>query len=201
VLGVVVAVAVAAAGLAVAEPAQRVAAPRAETPRAETPAPPERRHPLGRSVWELASDRLARERVIARGAFPVDGPYRDGAGDAVFGADRGGRMHEGQDIFGAVGTPLVAVLDGVVVQKGDDGGRGNYVAIFNRELGETYVYLHMQEPTSHEVGAPVSAGERVGRMGCTGSCWGDHLHFEAREGRGAEGRVLDPRPLLSRLPD
>jgi murein DD-endopeptidase MepM/ murein hydrolase activator NlpD len=36
-------------------------------------------------------------------------------------------------------------------------------------------------------------------VGCTGSCWGDHLHFEVRSGRGTTGESHDPLPLLERL--
>jgi murein DD-endopeptidase MepM/ murein hydrolase activator NlpD len=42
-------------------------------------------------------------------------------------------------------------------------------------------------------------GERVGAVGCTGSCWGDHLHFELRRGRGTTAAPIDPLPLLKRL--
>jgi murein DD-endopeptidase MepM/ murein hydrolase activator NlpD len=39
----------------------------------------------------------------------------------------------------------------------------------------------------------------VGAVGCTGSCWGDHLHFELRRGRGTTAAPIDPLPLLKRL--
>jgi murein DD-endopeptidase MepM/ murein hydrolase activator NlpD len=42
----------------------------------------------------------------------------------------------------------------------------------------------------------VRGGRRVGELGCTGSCSGDHLHFEVRRGRGLEGRAEDPLPHL-----
>jgi murein DD-endopeptidase MepM/ murein hydrolase activator NlpD len=48
-------------------------------------------------------------------------------------------------------------------------------------------------------GEHVTAGQQLGKLGCTGSCWGDHLHFEERAGRGTWGPVLDPRPLLDQL--
>ena len=131
--------------------------------------------------------------------FPVRGPVDWGEADARFGAWRGGRAHEGQDVFADAGTPLVSVRGGRVVEKGDDGGRGNYLAIWSREAGRTFVYLHMRRPTPLREGDTVKAGERVGAVGCTGSCWGDHLHFEMRVGRGTTGRPIDPLPLLRRL--
>jgi murein DD-endopeptidase MepM/ murein hydrolase activator NlpD len=131
--------------------------------------------------------------------FPVRGTIDFGEYDARFGAWRGSRRHEGQDVFADAGTPLVAVRDGRVVETGDDGGRGNYVAIWSPEVDRTFVYLHMRAPTPVAVGDAVDGGARVGAVGCTGSCWGDHLHLEMRAGKGTTGRPLDPLPLLRRL--
>jgi murein DD-endopeptidase MepM/ murein hydrolase activator NlpD len=131
--------------------------------------------------------------------FPVQGATGFGESAARFGAWRGGRRHEGQDVFAPAGSPLFALRDGKVAETGDDGGRGNYVAVFNPDLDQTYLYLHMKNPARQRPGEWVRAGERVGAVGCTGSCWGDHLHVELRRGRGAQGRPLDPLPLLRRL--
>jgi murein DD-endopeptidase MepM/ murein hydrolase activator NlpD len=132
-------------------------------------------------------------------AFPIRGQVDWGEADARFGAWRGGRAHEGQDMFADAGTPIVSVRDGLAVEKGDDGGRGNYVAIWNGDARRTFVYLHMQRPSRVRRGERVRAGERIGAVGCTGSCWGDHLHLEVRSGRGTTGESLDPMPLLRRL--
>jgi murein DD-endopeptidase MepM/ murein hydrolase activator NlpD len=131
--------------------------------------------------------------------FPVQGATGFGERAARFGAWRGGRRHEGQDVFAPAGSPLFALRDGKVVETGDDGGRGNYVAIFDPDERETYVYLHMEKPSRAKVGEWVRAGQRVGAVGCTGSCFGDHLHHELRPGRGTQGRAVDPLPLLRRL--
>ena len=40
--------------------------------------------------------------------------------------------------------------DGVVLEAGWDGGRGNFVAIWSVEAGHTFVYLHMLRPTRFE---------------------------------------------------
>jgi murein DD-endopeptidase MepM/ murein hydrolase activator NlpD len=131
--------------------------------------------------------------------FPVRGVVDFGEADARFGAWRGGHRHEGQDVFADAGTPIASIQAGRVVELGNDGGRGNYVAIWSPETDRTFLYLHMRAPTRHAVGDPVDAGARVGAVGCTGSCWGYHLHVEMREGRGTTGRPLDPLPLLQRL--
>jgi murein DD-endopeptidase MepM/ murein hydrolase activator NlpD len=151
-----------------------------------------------------AAGRLAErasERAAARPAavFPLLGRPDWGEADARFGAYRGGHMHEGQDVFARAGTPLVAVRDGRVVETGDDGGRGNYIAIWSRDARSTFVYLHMLRPAHLHAGDRVRMGQRVGAVGCTGSCWGDHLHLEMRAGEGTTGRPLDPLPLLRRL--
>jgi murein DD-endopeptidase MepM/ murein hydrolase activator NlpD len=57
----------------------------------------------------------------------------------------------------------------------------------------------MLRPSRVGPGDRVSAGARVGAIGCTGSCWGDHLHLEVRRGRGTTGSALDPLPVLRRL--
>ena len=130
----------------------------------------------------------------------VDGTIDYGDGGAKFGASRYGHTHEGQDVFGKPGTPLIAVRDGVVAERGNDGGRGNYVAIHSPAEDQTYAYLHMLRPTSLKPGDEVEAGTRVGAMGCTGSCYGTHLHFEIRRGDDIDGKPIDPLPLLKRWP-
>jgi murein DD-endopeptidase MepM/ murein hydrolase activator NlpD len=118
---------------------------------------------------------------------------------------RAGRSHEGQDVFANAGTPLVAVAEGVVIEEAGaqsalSGGRGNYVAIHSQADDRTYVYLHMRHRSPLRQGDAVRAGERVGAVGCTGSCYGTHLHFEVRLGRGTEEKPIDPLPLLRRWP-
>ena len=149
---------------------------------------------LARQVRRLAAaaDRAGTPR------FPVAGPFNWGQDGARYGAARSGHVHEGQDVFARTGTPLVVVSDGVVVEAGTDGGRGNYVAIYDPDARRTYVYLHMVAPSLVGAGERVRAGARVGAVGCSGSCFGDHLHLEARRGRGSTGPSIDPLPHLQR---
>jgi len=154
--------------------------------------------PMFHAAGQVA-ERESRQAARADAVFPVRGQVDWGDGADRFGATRSGHMHEGQDMFAPAGTPLVAVRDGRVVETGDDGGRGNYIAIWSREARSTFLYLHMLRPAPLARGDSVRMGQRVGRVGCTGSCWGDHLHFEVRRGRGTTGPPHDPLGLLKRL--
>jgi murein DD-endopeptidase MepM/ murein hydrolase activator NlpD len=128
--------------------------------------------------------------------LPLVGKLDYGTAENAFGADRSGHTHEGQDIFAAAGTPEVAPVDAVVAETGSDGGQGNYIYLYDEKRDRTYVYMHMISPSPRKVGERVKARELVGRLGCTGSCWGDHLHFEVRDGKGIVGTAHDPMPLL-----
>jgi murein DD-endopeptidase MepM/ murein hydrolase activator NlpD len=90
------------------------------------------------------------------------------------------------------------VRDGIVIERGDGGGRGNYVALYDPQAHRTYVYLHLQSPAAVHAGQQVRGGQHIGELGCTGSCFGDHLHFEIRRGRSVDGASLNPLPDLQR---
>jgi murein DD-endopeptidase MepM/ murein hydrolase activator NlpD len=140
--------------------------------------------------------------------FPLIGPHDFGDKIARFGAPRYGHIHEGQDIFGKVGTPEIAVHDGVVVDRGSDGGRysggrGNYVAVYDPADNHSFVYMHMLRPPPVQIGNHVHAGQQIGQLGCTGSCDGPHLHFEVRIGKAtlrSATKPVDPLPFLRQWP-
>ena len=127
---------------------------------------------------------------------PVAAPVSYGDVAAHFGYNRGDHVHEGQDMFAPVGTPVLAVADGMVIEAGGGDARGNYLAMYEPRAGRTYVYLHMETAALVKPGHRVHAGQPVGRLGCTGSCFGPHLHFEVRLGRGSQRHATDPLPLL-----
>jgi len=167
--------------------------------------PEERLYAVRRAQDREAAERerRARERARERARamrFPValeGGEEPDfGEGGARFGTGRGGRAHEGQDVFAPAGTALLAASQGEVVATGSGGGRGNYLELYDERRDRTYVYFHLQSPPRVEEGERVRGGKRVGEVGCTGSCFGDHLHFEIRRGRGAQGEALDPLAML-----
>jgi murein DD-endopeptidase MepM/ murein hydrolase activator NlpD len=115
--------------------------------------------------------------------WPVNGPVV-----SPFGW-RWGRMHEGIDIAVGYGTPIVAAASGTVIYAGWMGGYGNLI-IIDHGGGVATAYGHQ---SSFAVGGgPVSQGQVIGYVGCTGHCFGPHLHFEVR----INGSPVDPLGYL-----
>ena len=88
-----------------------------------------------------------------------------------------GGGHNGIDIDGESGDRILAAADGRVTFAGDDGdGYGTKIVV--RHLrGYSSLYSHLSS-MSVKRGDTVRRGDLVGLVGCTGSCSGDHLHFE-----------------------
>ena len=115
--------------------------------------------------------------------WPVNGPVTSGFGW------RWGRMHEGIDIGVPSGTPIRAAKSGNIVLAGYNGGYGNYTCIdHGGGLSTCYAHQSSYVRTSGFVGT----GTVIGYVGCTGSCYGDHLHFEVR----VNGAATDPLGYL-----
>jgi murein DD-endopeptidase MepM/ murein hydrolase activator NlpD len=120
-------------------------------------------------------------RLTAGGyVFPVYGPSSFGD---TFGAARGdlaSGWHHGDDIFGQLGEPLLAVADGTVFSVGwnDIGG---YRLWLRDKAGNEFYYAHLSAYSPFAVnGNQVKAGTVLGFMGNTGdaSTTPYHLHFE-----------------------
>jgi murein DD-endopeptidase MepM/ murein hydrolase activator NlpD len=132
------------------------------------------------------------------------GPYNPVAAKVDYGTaintfgGGGMRTHEGQDMFAPEGTPEISPEPTEVLETGTDGERGNWAALYEPKSKRTFVYMHMLEPASVKQGQKLAAGDRVGLLGCTGSCDGAHLHFEIREGKDPYGTPIDPLPELQR---
>ena len=115
-----------------------------------------------------------------------------------FGADRerGKRRHEGTDLFGKEGTPIVSICGGKVEQLGWNRLGGERVGIRGDD-GNYYYYAHLQYISTLLVkGKRIEAGEAVGSMGHTGDALTtpDHLHFGIEL---SNGQWINPYPFLA----
>ena len=124
--------------------------------------------------------------------WPVAGPVVSPFGQ------RWGRLHAGIDIAGPTGTPIRAAADGRVVIHGWTGGYGRLVCVHHSPRVTT-CYAHLSAfAEGAALHGQVLRGQIVGYVGCTGHCFGPHLHFEVRTSPTiAPGNAVDPISYLS----
>jgi murein DD-endopeptidase MepM/ murein hydrolase activator NlpD len=119
-------------------------------------------------------------------AMPLKSSFRYTSG---FGR-RWGRMHEGIDMAGSMGSPIYSTGDGTVVFAGVESGYGNLVRI-KHDFGLETRYGHLSK-IRVTVGQKVSRGDRIGDMGNTGRSTGTHLHYEVR----TNGSAVNPMTFI-----
>lgn len=126
--------------------------------------------------------------VVGSFVFPVRGPH---SFSNDWHAPRTGHLHQGTDIFAAMGTPAVACVSGTC-EWGEGGSAGIYIRL-DGDDGNVYYYMHLQR---YGQGGHVSAGTIIGYVGDTGNAAGGppHLHFEIHPGGGA---AVNPYPTLA----
>ena len=122
--------------------------------------------------------------------FPLDVPHSYGDG---FGAGRG---HEGQDLFAACGSPILAARGGRVQRVGCHGRAGNYVVVDGAGTGVDTMYAHLLRARrcARRAGRDRAA---IGQVGSSGNASGCHLHFEIWT---APGWYEGGDPMPSRRP-
>lgn len=104
--------------------------------------------------------------------------------------------HAGLDIMAPATTPVLAPLDGVVDARGFDEGLGNYgryLRLRHEIHGGVFFtfYGHLERDSRAELGASVSAGDAIARLGLGEDAggWFPHLHLQ----------VLTPRAVSEGL--
>ena len=169
----------------------------------------EHRHELEDDLGELhevqakIQARLARVASGSSGTLPA-GPIQQGSGGMIWPvngpltspfceARSWESCHPGIDIGVPAGTPIRAAASGRVVLMQPDassGGYGNFTCVQHTASMST-CYAH-QSRFGTSMGAQVTQGQVIGYIGCTGRCFGDHLHFEVR----INGAVTNPMNYL-----
>jgi murein DD-endopeptidase MepM/ murein hydrolase activator NlpD len=150
------------------------------------------------SALQAASAQVTAQLQGSGGRAPA-GPIRQGSGSYIWPVNgpvvsgfgmRWGRLHAGVDIAVPSGTPIRAAASGSVAIAGWVGGYGNYTCI-NHGGGIATCYGH-QTSIGVSVGQSVQQGQVIGTVGCTGHCFGPHVHFEVR----VNGSPVDPMGYL-----
>jgi murein DD-endopeptidase MepM/ murein hydrolase activator NlpD len=114
-----------------------------------------------------------------------------------FGDARGAtRQHEGVDIMGSKGMPVLAVAAGVLTKRYTNTGSAGWGwTLYDASTKTTYKYFHLAEDAlGLAEGDSVTLGQELGYVGSSGTSGDDnnHLHFEVRPNNVA----VDPLPLL-----
>jgi hypothetical protein len=119
--------------------------------------------------------------------FPVAGDVSFGDSYGALRSDIADGWHHGDDIFAALGTPVVAVAGGTLNRVGWERLGGWRLWVRDR-AGDEFYYAHLSgySPLAMKH-RQVRAGEVIGFVGNTGDAFTTlpHLHFE-----------VHPRPLL-----
>jgi murein DD-endopeptidase MepM/ murein hydrolase activator NlpD len=87
-------------------------------------------------------------------------------------------FHNGLDLCGRKGTPIVAPADGVVYRRGRHRYLGKYIRV-NHGRGVTTTYGHLAG-YNVEKGQRVKRGDVIAYMGNSGRSTGTHLHYSVR---------------------
>lgn len=142
---------------------------------------------LARGV-AFAQERAQREARLQQPLYvmPTKGIYTSNFGY------RWGVLHAGIDLANAIGTPIYAVSDGVVIAAGPTAGYGAWVKLLHAD-GTVTLYGHVNT-TLVNVGERVMAGDQIATIGNRGNSTGPHLHFEVQL-NGSDR--IDPVPWLA----
>ncbi|MFE1518997.1 M23 family metallopeptidase [[Kitasatospora] papulosa] len=161
------------------------AEPAPEAPAPEAPAPsPNAAQPGGsgsRAGKTGASAALPVKRYVITSTYAQAGKWSTG-------------HHTGIDLAVPVGSPVMAVLPGVVLMSATDASYGHYVLVRHAEHEYT-LYAHLSR-SAVQSGMTVSAGQQLGLSGDTGNVTGPHLHFEVRT-EPVFGSDIDPVKYLA----
>ena len=117
--------------------------------------------------------------------------------------------HHGVEFNTGSGTPVLAAADGTDYYAGDDSSRifspwpgfyGNIIILEHSLSGAPFetlftLYAHLSKVDVCN-GQVVTAGERIGEVGLTGTASGSHLHFEVRVDPNDYGSTLNPELWL-----
>jgi len=99
-------------------------------------------------------------------------------------------LHAGIDLVAPIGSAVLAVADGKVLETGYDTVYGNYIFI-DHQNGYKSFYAHLQSISIQKT-TLVTSGSIIGKLGNSGQSTGAHLHLELHQ----NGQAKDPILLI-----
>jgi len=117
------------------------------------------------------------------GSSDITSPY----GERTLGGKK--QFHQGIDIKGKVGDPVVSSSAGKVIAVGDSGDYGTRVVVDHGD-GIKTLYGHLSN-TNVKEGDMISKGQMIGSVGTTGRVTGPHLHYEVFK----DDKKIDPSSM------
>ncbi len=139
-----------------------------------------RSHRLERDLSVLEEKFVAQNELLSctPSTAPVRGILTDGFGGRSdpFTGEPG--THTAIDISSAIGQPVRAPADGIVVKAEWANGYGNVIYL-SHGYGYSTRYGHLKSFAVHP-GNHVKRGDIIGWVGSTGRSTGPHLHYEVR---------------------
>lgn len=127
---------------------------------------------------------------------------------AKFGAGRNGRLHAAADLYTNLGSPIVAIMDGVVLDSYPFYS-GTHAVEVKHINGKVVRYGEVAPGRYPATGSKVTAGQQIAKIGRM-HCCRPMLHFEmfsgkasgllSQPGRGSYGRrsdLINPSPWLN----
>lgn len=154
---------------------------------------------LGISTWEGIAGAASNVATTLKYYFPVVG--YSGNPKTTY------HTPGGTDLFAAEGTPVRAVVQGVVASVSSSGLGGNSLTVRGAD-GLYYYYAHLKDRIQLSAGDFIAGGQTFGAVGKTGNAanTGAHLHIgvgediQAGDGpSGGTGTHFDAQSFLSNL--
>ncbi|GAB3707752.1 M23 family metallopeptidase [Mariniluteicoccus flavus] len=133
---------------------------------------------------------------VGRATSPLPPQFR-GSGSFGKTGPMWSSTHSGEDFSAPLGTPVFAVMDGVVAAQIPAGWNGIHVVIAHPGGVHTH-YAHLSQ-MSVQPGTQVRAGQTIGLVGSTGNSSGPHLHLEYYPPGTAPGNVREAQDPIAFL--
>ncbi len=171
-----------------------------------TSAPPEMLSSLDRLSQEIeyeqgrlsALEGLLLDRKLNAAVTPSGWPVNGGWVSSGFGVradpfNGHQSIHEGVDIASHMGSPVLAMGEGLVTHSGEHAGYGLSVEV-THESGLVTRYAHTSA-TLVKAGDRVRKGQTIALVGTSGRSTGPHLHFEVLR----NGIAVNPQKYLQQV--